>query len=984
LNTWQSVFARLFLAAGLLVGAREVQAFEMDMLETADLRLLYLDPLQTYLTPHVARSFHNSLAFQQEVFGWKPWDKTNVVLTDFRDYGNASAAGSPFNGILVDVAPLQHTFETIPSTERMYLYMNHELVHVATMDGWNEQDRFWRRLFGGKPMAVEEHPESILYSYLTTPRLSVPRWYLEGSAVFMETWMAGGLGRAQGAYDEMVFRSMVRDDAHFYSNLGLVSAGVAVDFQTMTNAYLYGTRFINYLAMEYSPQQVVQWLRRDEDSKRYYATHFEHVFGKALEPAWDDWIVWEHEFQAANLSSVREVPVTDVRRLAEGGLGSISRSFVDEELGVLVGAYQYPGIVAHVGLMSLDSGEVTRLTDVKGAMKYSVTSTAYDPETKTLFFTADNNMYRDLMKLDLATGETEMLLKDARIGDLAFDRSNRSLWGLRHLNGYVTLVNIPYPYDDWNQVHTWPYGQEPFELDISPDGALMSASVAEIDGRQFLRVFSIPRVWNHDIEAVAQFDFGTAIPEGFVFSPDGKYLFGSSYYTGVSNIFRYEIETDNLEAVSNAESGFFRPIPRADGSLIVFEYTGQGFVPAVIDAAPLEDLSAITFLGAEIAKKHPVVRDWAVGSPASIPLDDLIINEGKYRPPRQLTLSSQYPIIEGYRDTVALGWNWMFQDPMMLNTLKINAAYSLDDGDGLDSGERLHADVEYRMLNWRFRYWHNDSDFYDLFGPTERARKGDAFIVTHDRSLIFDEPRNMDLEISLAYYTGLDTLPNNQNVPTRFEELLSGRAELNYTHTRKSQGAVDHEKGFRWDLVGYVDYADNEVVPLARAGFDFGFALPWRHASVWLYNSAGLADGERENTLANWYFGGFGNNYVDDGEIKRYREFYSFPGFEIDGISGQDFVKSVLEFNLPPLRFEEVGTPGFYLQHVRTAVFAGALSTDIGTSEYKETYTSVGLQVDLFFTVVHRLPMTLSIGYARGYEGGEKADDELMVSLKIL
>ena len=31
-----------------------------------------------------------------------------------------------------------------------------------------------------------------------------PRWYVEGAAVFMETWMAGGIGRAQSAYDEMV------------------------------------------------------------------------------------------------------------------------------------------------------------------------------------------------------------------------------------------------------------------------------------------------------------------------------------------------------------------------------------------------------------------------------------------------------------------------------------------------------------------------------------------------------------------------------------------------------------------------------------------------------------------------------------------------------------------------------------------------------------------------------------------------------------
>jgi hypothetical protein len=32
--------------------------------------------------------------------------------------------------------------------------------------------------------------------------------------------MAGGIGRAQSGYDEMVFRSMVRDGARFYDPLG--------------------------------------------------------------------------------------------------------------------------------------------------------------------------------------------------------------------------------------------------------------------------------------------------------------------------------------------------------------------------------------------------------------------------------------------------------------------------------------------------------------------------------------------------------------------------------------------------------------------------------------------------------------------------------------------------------------------------------------------------------------------------------------------
>ena len=106
-------------------------------------------------------------------------------------------------------------------------------------------------------MPIQEHPESILYNYLTTPRNNVPRWYLEGSAVFFETWMAGGLGRGQGAYDEMVFRAKVRDDDKLYSPLGLESEGIAIDFQVGVNDYLYGTRFFSWLALTYGPDKVV-------------------------------------------------------------------------------------------------------------------------------------------------------------------------------------------------------------------------------------------------------------------------------------------------------------------------------------------------------------------------------------------------------------------------------------------------------------------------------------------------------------------------------------------------------------------------------------------------------------------------------------------------------------------------------------------------------------------------------------------------------
>jgi len=979
------ILGNLFLVFALLVACRaEADPFYLDMEETEDLRLLYFDPDTTYLVPHVIRSYQNSLNFHRRIFDWTPSEKTTVKLQDYSDYGTAGASSSPTDVLSVEVAPLNHAFETFPAVERIYQLMNHEMVHIATTDASTEQDRKWRRIFGGKPYPVNEHPETLLYHFLTTPRNVAPRWYAEGIAVFMETWMSGGIGRAQGAYDEMKFRGLVRDNQPFYSNLGLVAEGSFTDFQTGNNAYFYGTRFISYLAYTYSPEKVIDWYKRGEGSKRYYSNQFQMVFGKSLEEAWDDWIVFEKGFQEKNLAAIREVPVTKTEPLFGEGLGSVSRSYYDKQTNSLIGGFYYPGVVGHIGALSLDDGTTRHITDIKSPLKFKVTSLAFDPDERVLFYTTDNYKWRDLVMIDLDGGKQQMLVKDARMGDLAFNRADRTLWGTSNQNGYSTLVYSVPPYDGWNDLYTLPYGQVLSDLDVSPDGSLLSASMEGVDGNQFLRLFRTSDLYAGRFEWIWQFDFGRAVPESFVFSPDGKYLFGSSYYTGVSNIFRYEIATGDIEAVSNAETGFFLPVPMEDGSLIVWEYSGTGLVPKRIDPAPQEDVAAITFLGNEIVKKHPVVTEWGVGSPAKIDLDALNPVKGEYHPGKEMRLTSRYPMIEGYRSTVALGFSMLWEDPMRYNSIKADLSYSVDPGDKISSSEKFHADIEYMTSFWRYRYWHNHADFYDLFGPTQRARKGNAYIVGYKYPLLFDGAQRLDIDLGLSYYTGLDTLPGNQNVGTQFTNLLSAVGELRYGYAEKSLGAIDHEKGYGWNLTGSLDYASDEVVPQVRAGFDFGLPLPIKHSSLWLYSSAGISGGNRDNSLANWYFGAYGNNYVDEREVRRYRDYNSFPGFEIDELSAQNFVKTVLEWNLPPLRFANIGKPSFFLNAARPAVFASAMVADLGDSEYRENYFNLGTQVDFIFTIAHRRPLIFSVGYAQGFVGSNKYDTEWMLSLKIL
>jgi len=1005
---------RLVASVSLAFLAAAPAAAQFSSVETKELRLLYLDPFQTYLVPHVGACFINSLTFEHELLGYTPTEKVTVLLTDFSDTGNASATAVPRDFLGLEIAPISTAYEAVSPNERFNWLMNHELVHIATVDQAARSDRKARAFFGGKVAPNNDDPESILYFYLTAPRKSSPSWYMEGIAVFVETWMAGGQGRAQGPYDEMVFRSMVRDGSRFYDPLGLVSEGIKIDFQVEVNSYLYGTRFMTYLGYRYSPEKVVEWVSRRDGTKAYYARNFEAVFGLPLDKAWADWIAFEKDFQTRNLEAIRKYPTTPVKDLSARALGSVSRAFVDDDARKLYVAFNYPGLVAHIGSISLDDGTVDPITEIKGPVLLTVTSLAFDPDRHMLFYTTDNAEFRDLRSLDPKTGQTKTLMKDARIGDLAFNHADRSLWGIRQFNGIATLVQIPFPYNQWKQVRSFSYGDVPYDLDISPDGTLLSASIGGIDGLHSVRVMKTEDLLAGKVEPIAKFDFGTFIPSNFTFSADGKYLYGSSYYTGVSNIFRYELGTGKTEALSNAETGFFHPIPRADGSMIVFRYSGEGFVPATIDPKPLDDISAITFLGAQLVENHPVVKDWKLGSPGRIPFDSYVVAREPYPAFKSIRSESFYPIVEGYLNSPAVGMRFNFSDPVQFNRITLNASYSPDTD--LASNERLHLHLQFRRFDWKVDAKYNGADFYDLFGPTKSSRKGYSLRAAWEHTLFLDRPRQLTMTVDSAYYGGLDTLPYYQNVASPANRLATTFLRFDFVNIRGSLGRVDQEKGQRARLYLSETYTPGSTCNVATApggvcdvqtappgGFypqilgtyDIGFQLGLVHSSIWLRTTAGTGVGDPLNPYAQFFLGAFGNNWVDNGEIRRYREFYAFPGIEINEVGARTFAKAILEWNLPPIRFRRFGSPGFYGSWLRTSVFAGGLTTnfdhryeDVGTpavsQKIAQTVSDAGMQMDLRFTWLSRLDMTLSLGYAAAFESGVATRHEAMLSLKVM
>jgi hypothetical protein len=956
------------------------------------LQIVYYDPGEFSLVPHATQSFLSALANHKRVWGYVPNDGVTVFLRDWQDSDNATTSWAPSNFIGFDVAPAYNPYETVSTADRFEEMAVHELTHSAITDRASPTDYRWRHFFHGKVAVDSAHPETLLYYYLTVPRGTMPRWYSEGAAVFMETWMMGGVGRAQGGYDEMVFRAMVQDGAKFYDPLGLVSKGTEIDFQTGANAYLYGTRFMDYLAFTYATQRLLAWWRRDAGSRRYYADQFQQVFGLSLNESWHRWIEFEHDFQRRNLQSVHEHPLTEFHDLTHRDLGAVSRSYLSKDGSKLYMAVRYPGQVAHLVALSRRDGSVTQLAEIRGSKGYTVTSLAYDPQTETLIYTTNNvTTYRNLEALDLRTGKTRMLYHAARIGDIVFNPADRSLWGLRFVNGRDVLVRLPPPYNEWYRLYTFAPDEEAFDLDLSPDGTLASVSVSGRGPRigaphvTQVRVIRTDALVHGDATPLHTLTMGSAVPEGFVFSPDGRYLYGSSYYTGVSNIYRYELATEKLDAMSNAAIGFFRPLPLDDSRLIVLRYNAKGFVPTLIEAQPTEDLSAVTFLGEQVAEKNPEVQSWVAQLPSTIPYESQIVRQGPYRPAHALELDSVIPMIGGYFNSVALGANARLSDPAGLDWINLDTSYSPDES--LPSSQRLHAMITAHIPEWSAGVAWNRDDFYDLFGPTKRSLAGYNGYVSYDHFIIYDPPQTMDVTAKVAYYGDLVTLPGFQNVLSPTSTLLTSEVKLTSSDTRRSPGAVDAETGTIWTLKAHTYAAPGEFIPSISGTFDVGFPLPLDHSSIWLRTGAAVSAGARENPLSNFYLGGFGNNYVDSGAngiAQRYREPLDMPGFDLDALQGKSVVKTMLEWCIPPVRFEALGSPGFYVSWARPELFATALETDFTSAAFRERAYDVGGQLDFQLHVMHRWPMMLSVGLARGFQGGSFGRTEFMLSLQVL
>jgi hypothetical protein len=212
--------------------------------------------------------------------------------------------------------------------------------------------------------------------------------------------------------------------------------------------------------------------------------------------------------------------------------------------------------------------------------------------------------------------------------------------------------------------------------------------------------------------------------------------------------------------------------------------------------------------------------------------------------------------------------------------------------------------------------------------------------LEYHKLLVYDDPRRFEWDAGIFYYTGW-TRCRTTRTSGAARQLLSGEIGLAYSNTRKSQAAWTTRRASTGPSTA-CSTARRQDLPEGDASFDIGFALPLGNSSIWLYNarrrrrhgaraacptSTSAASTTTTWTTARW---------------KRYREYDTFPGFEIDALGGRRFLRNMLEWNAPPLRFRGRGQAGLLPVLHPPAAFVGSLVIEDSIAGGTRRYQNAG------------------------------------------
>ena len=515
--------------------------------ETDHFVIYYWEPLDDVATRVgvVAERAHRTLS---PALDHLPDGKTIIVIADDTDDANGFASVLPRNAIQLYATGPGSFSELDDHDDWLYGLVAHEYTHILHLDTMEGLPTIYNRIFG-KTWA----PNQIL-----------PRWIIEGIAVYEESKRSAG-GRNRGTR----FDEFIRIARHAGKDLRLDQvAGAPRQFPRGNAAYIYGSHFLKYIFDRFGDDTV----RKMGHVTGAYPVPFSvnrsiaKVVGKPFTELYDDWKDYLRDRYGMQEMAAERRGLRDGRALthtAEGNAWPHYSADSKELYWVQYDGYSPPMVRAMPA--GGDMGAARHVVQIDALGPYDLLSDGSLIYQQNRQYRRDYS-FEDLFYWDSKTQQSVRLTHGARTGDPAVSPDGRSIaFSQNEHSTSVLAVMAATPDAPISVVWRGDRYDQAYQPAWSPDGTRIAFSAWKQGG---LRDILVVEVASGTVQEITH---DRAVDMSPAWSADGRYLFFDSDRTSISNIYAYDLRDHALWQVTNVLGGAFHARPSPDGKRLAFE-----------------------------------------------------------------------------------------------------------------------------------------------------------------------------------------------------------------------------------------------------------------------------------------------------------------------------------------------------------------------------------------------------------------------------
>jgi len=499
---------------------------------------------------------------------WKPWGRTEIVLTDTTDVSNAFTSTLPYNYMLLFIAPPPGDSTLNYYDDWLRDLFVHEFTHTLHLDMYGGIVKPFRWIFGR----------------IVTPNGLTPGWVREGLAVDQES--LNGKGRVNNSFSEMMLRTDILNNQFLAIDQ---MAGLQYEWPSFNAAYIYGGKFWAFLAEKYGQDKLVEFAHRYSNSVWLFSLNnkarktWDHKNFLKLKAEWKAYLTEKYAKVQQDVTAQGLTTLTDIQHIK----GSLDNPTVSPDGSYLIYSKSDYSNKAEIRRINLDGSGDELIYKGRTGNQYS-----FSPDGKKVAFSSMGGYktyykYFDIYELDLETKKTNRVTSGKRAFHPDYSPDGKQIvYAANHL---VTTQLFTWDVEKrkatqlTHETETVQFSNPRW----SPDGKTIAVSMWK-KGNRDIYLFDLQG------NVVKQVTNDAAIDLSPVWSKDGAELFFTSDRTGITNVYRYNWAADTTQQASNVLFGLFEP-QYVNGKMVVKNYYGRGY-----------DIKSYAYTPSPIEAKAPV------------------------------------------------------------------------------------------------------------------------------------------------------------------------------------------------------------------------------------------------------------------------------------------------------------------------------------------------------------------------------------------